>query len=63
MQIITLTLDKKIHTTIRISDSIKLSIFRDYHKYISNQIRIGIDAPKNVNIRRSELPYAPKERT
>lgn len=52
-----LILTRKIGEKIRINKNIEVVVLG--HR--SNQVKIGINAPENVTIRRSELPIIYKE--
>lgn len=54
-----LVLSRKVNDKIIINDSIVLQIL----KLSGNRIQIGILAPKDVSIRRSELPQKEPEKS
>ena len=46
-----LVLGRKVNETITISDNIRITVLR----VSGNQVRIGVEAPQNVNVIRMEL--------
>lgn len=51
-----LVLTRKIGETIQIGEGIQLTVLR----VKGNSVRIGIDAPSNVRVRRGEIPPKPE---
>ena len=51
-----LCLSRREGEQILIGDNIRLTVVR-----IGNQVKLGIEAPKEMNIRRAELPPKPRE--
>ena len=52
-----LVLTRRVGETLKIGDDIEIVVLSDER----GQVRLGIDAPKNINIVRSELLLRPRE--
>jgi carbon storage regulator len=57
-----LILSRKPNESIMIGDDIKVTILQDPGRRRTGQVRIGIDAPKHIDIQRSDIKKGKEDR-